>query len=230
MKNRISDIERLHHILSAINTIQEFSKGLSYEEYLEDFKLRLALVKLLEIIGEASVGLSKNTTNKFSNVEWTILKSVRNVLVHEYFGIDYKIIWNSIQNKVPELRMKIEQIEKHGERIGTKVISHEYGSDPASVGFDAIKYAEKNFINCVLIDTAGRMHTSKNLLKEIEKISRVCKPDLKLFIGEAITGNDSIEQVKSFDWSIGIDGIILTKADTDEKGGTATHKKRATAG
>ena len=115
----------------------------------------------------------------------------------------------------------IEQLEKHGERIGVKVISHDYGSDPASVGFDAIKYAKKNFIDCVLIDTAGRMHTAKNLLKEIEKISRVCKPDLKLFIGESITGNDAIEQAKSFNWSIGIDGIILTKADIDEKGGTS---------
>ena len=115
----------------------------------------------------------------------------------------------------------IEQIKEHAEKIGIKVISHEYGSDPASVGFDAIKYAKKNFINCVLIDTAGRMHTEKNLLKEIEKISKVCKPDLKLFIGESITGNDAIEQVKSFDWAIGIDGIVLTKADIDEKGGTA---------
>ncbi|MBU2504105.1 MAG: signal recognition particle-docking protein FtsY [Nanoarchaeota archaeon] len=115
----------------------------------------------------------------------------------------------------------IEQLEKHGERIGVKVISHQYGSDPASVGFDAIQYAKKNFINVVLIDTAGRMHTSKNLLKEIEKISKVCKPDLKLFIGEAITGNDSVEQVRSFDWAISIDGIILTKADVDEKGGSA---------
>ena len=115
----------------------------------------------------------------------------------------------------------IEQLEKHGEIIGIKVISHEYGSDPAAVGFDAIKFAKKKFINCVLIDTAGRMHTNKNLLREMEKISKVCKPDLKLFIGESITGNDVIEQAKSFNWSIGIDGIILTKADIDEKGGTA---------
>lgn len=115
----------------------------------------------------------------------------------------------------------IEQLKKHGEKIGVKVISHEYGSDPAAVGFDAIKYAKKNFINCVLIDTAGRMHTAKNLLKEIEKISKVTNPDLKLFIGESITGNDAVEQAKSFDWSIGIDGIILTKADIDEKGGTS---------
>jgi fused signal recognition particle receptor len=65
------------------------------------------------------------------------------------------------------------------------------------------------------------MHTAKNLLKEIEKISKVCKPDLKLFIGESITGNDAVEQAKGFNESIGIDGIILTKADVDEKGGTA---------
>ncbi len=115
----------------------------------------------------------------------------------------------------------IEQIKEHGNKIGVKVISHEYGSDPASVGFDAIKYAEKNSINCVLIDTAGRMHTQKNLLKEMEKIVKVCKPDKKIFIGESITGNDAIEQVRSFDWAIGIDGIVLTKADIDEKGGTA---------
>ncbi len=115
----------------------------------------------------------------------------------------------------------IEQIKEHGKRIGIKVIAHEYGSDPAAVGFDAIQYAKKNFINCVLIDTAGRMHTQKNLLKEMEKIAKVCKPDKKIFVGESITGNDAIEQVRSFDWAIGIDGIILTKADIDEKGGTA---------
>ncbi len=115
----------------------------------------------------------------------------------------------------------IEQIKKHGDKIGVKVITHEYGSDPASVGFDAIKYSKKNFIDCVLIDTAGRMHTAKNLLKEIEKISKVCKPDTKIFVGESITGNDAIEQARSFDWAIGIDGIILTKADIDDKGGTA---------
>lgn len=115
----------------------------------------------------------------------------------------------------------IEQLRKHGDKLGIKVISQDYGADPAAVCFDAIQYAKKNFINCVMIDTAGRMHTAKNLLKEMEKIVRVCKPDLKIFVGEAITGNDAIEQARSFDWAIGIDGIVLTKADIDEKGGTA---------
>ena len=115
----------------------------------------------------------------------------------------------------------IEQLQKHGERLGVKVIANSYGSDPASVGFDAVAYAKRHYINAVLIDTAGRMHTAKDLLREMEKIVRVTKPDLKVFIGESITGNDAVEQAKSFNWSVGIDGIILTKADIDEKGGTA---------
>jgi len=115
----------------------------------------------------------------------------------------------------------IEQLKKHGENLGIKVISQEYGADPAAVGFDAIQYAKKNLIKCVLIDTAGRMHTAKNLLNEMGKISRITKPDVKIFVGESITGNDALEQIKGFDESIGIDGIILSKADIDEKGGTA---------
>jgi fused signal recognition particle receptor len=115
----------------------------------------------------------------------------------------------------------IEQLKKHGNKLNIEVIAHEYGSDPASVGFDSIKYAEKNHIDVVLIDTAGRMHTEKNLMAQVEKIAKVCKPDIKLFIGESITGNDIIEQIKIFNESVQIDGIILAKADIDEKGGTA---------
>ena len=115
----------------------------------------------------------------------------------------------------------IEQLKKHGEKLKIKVIAHEYGADPAAVGFDAIKYAEKNYIDVVLIDTAGRMYTEKNLMEQISKIAKVCKPDTKIFLGESITGNDAIEQAKSFNQAIGIDGIILSKADIDEKGGTA---------
>ncbi|MCA9487385.1 MAG: signal recognition particle-docking protein FtsY [Nanoarchaeota archaeon] len=115
----------------------------------------------------------------------------------------------------------IEQLKKHGDKLDTKVMSSDYGADPAAVGFDAIKYAEKNKLDVVLIDTAGRMHTAKNLLREMEKIKKVCKPDLTIFVGESTTGNDSTDQVKAFDEEIGIDAIILSKADVDEKGGTA---------
>lgn len=113
----------------------------------------------------------------------------------------------------------IEQLKIHGERLGIKVISSNYNADPASVGFDAIKHAQKKGIDCVLIDTAGRMYTDKNLLREIEKISRVCNPNLKIFVGESITGNDAVEQARTFDNLLNIDGIILTKADVDKKAG-----------
>jgi len=115
----------------------------------------------------------------------------------------------------------IQQMEEHADKLNIKMIKHEYGSDPAAVAFDAVNYAKAKNIDVVLIDTAGRLHSNKNLMDELKKINRVINPDLKIFIGESITGNDCIEQVSKFDSEIGIDGIILTKADTDEKGGTA---------
>ena len=115
----------------------------------------------------------------------------------------------------------IEQLETHGTRLGIPVIKQSYGADPAAVAFDAKKYAEKNHIKVVLIDTAGRMYTRNNLMKEMEKIVRVSEADLKLFVGESITGNDATEQARMFNEVAGIDGIILTKADVDDKGGTA---------
>jgi len=114
----------------------------------------------------------------------------------------------------------IEQLEKHGENLGIKVIKQDYNTDPTAVAFDAKKYAEKNNIKCVLIDTAGRMYTKENLIKQMEKLIRVIKPDKKIFVGESITGNDAIQQARTFNEALDIDGIILTKADIDEKGGT----------
>ena len=101
------------------------------------------------------------------------------------------------------------------------MIKHDYGSDPSAVAFDAIKYAKANNIDAVLIDTAGRMHTKASLLKEMEKIIRVSKPDMKIFVAESTLGNDAIEQAKIFNEAVGIDGIILSKQDVDEKGGTS---------
>jgi fused signal recognition particle receptor len=114
----------------------------------------------------------------------------------------------------------IEQLELHGNKLGVKVIKHTYGSDPSAVAFDAIKYAKTNNIDVVLIDTAGRMHTKDNLLKEMEKICRVTQPNMKIFVAEAIAGNDATEQAKAFNEIAGIDASILSKTDVDEKGGT----------
>ncbi len=115
----------------------------------------------------------------------------------------------------------IEQLEQHASKLGVKLIKHDYGADPAAVAFDAIKHAKAHNIRTVLIDTAGRMHTQSNLLSEMEKICRVADPDLKIFVAESIAGNDAIQQARSFNETIGIDSSILTKADVDEKGGTA---------
>ncbi|MBI2580516.1 signal recognition particle-docking protein FtsY [Candidatus Woesearchaeota archaeon] len=115
----------------------------------------------------------------------------------------------------------IHQLQEHADKLGVKLMKHDYGADPAAVAFDAIKYAEAHGIDAVLIDTAGRLHSNVNLVDEMKKIARVAKPDLKIFVGEAITGNDCVEQARKFNEAIGIDGIILAKADVDEKGGAA---------
>jgi len=115
----------------------------------------------------------------------------------------------------------IQQLEEHANRLNVKMVKHDYNSDPAAVAFDAIKYAEAKKIDVVIIDTAGRLHSNTNLMRELEKVIRVCKPDIKIFVGESITGNDCVEQAKEFDKAVGIDAIILAKADVDDKGGAA---------
>ncbi|MEE9525542.1 MAG: signal recognition particle-docking protein FtsY [Candidatus Woesearchaeota archaeon] len=115
----------------------------------------------------------------------------------------------------------IDQLQEHADKLGVKMIKHDYGSDAAAVAFDAVKHAEAKGIDIVLIDTAGRMHSNVNLMEEIEKLIRVSNPDLKIFVGESITGNDCTEQAKKFNDSVGLDGIVLSKADIDEKGGAA---------
>ena len=113
----------------------------------------------------------------------------------------------------------IQQLEEHANKLGVKIIKHDYGSDAAAVAFDAIKYAEKNKIDVVLVDTAGRLHSNTNLMAELEKIIRITNPDLKIFVGESITGNDCVEQAKKFNELVEMDGVILTKVDVDDKGG-----------
>ncbi|PIZ51851.1 hypothetical protein COY28_04755, partial [Candidatus Woesearchaeota archaeon CG_4_10_14_0_2_um_filter_57_5] len=104
----------------------------------------------------------------------------------------------------------IAQLEEHGRRLGVKVIKHDYGADPAAVAFDAIAYAKAHKVDAVLIDTAGRLHSNTNLMAELKKVVRVAKPDLTLFIGEAITGNDCVEQAREFAKATNLDGIVLS--------------------
>ncbi|MCI4368670.1 MAG: signal recognition particle-docking protein FtsY [Thermoplasmata archaeon] len=115
----------------------------------------------------------------------------------------------------------IEQLLVHGERLGVKVVRQQEGSDPAAVAYDAIEHAKAKKLDVVLIDTAGRQHTNENLIAEAKKIRRVVKPDLTLFVGDALSGNDVVEQARLFQSELGVDGLVLTKLDADVKGGAA---------
>ena len=115
----------------------------------------------------------------------------------------------------------IEQLEEHGRRLGVRVIRHKYGSDAAAVGFDAVEHARAQGIDVVLIDTAGRMQTNRNLMDELQKVKRVVQPKLTIMILDSLIGNDATEQAMTFNEHIGFDAAILTKVDADAKGGSS---------
>lgn len=115
----------------------------------------------------------------------------------------------------------IEQLEEHAKRLGVRMIKHKYGADPAAVAYDAISHARARGINAVLIDTAGRIQTDRNLMNELAKIKRIIDPDLTILTVDALTGNDAVMQAEEFHKSVSIDGTILTKVDADVKGGAA---------
>ena len=115
----------------------------------------------------------------------------------------------------------IEQVTHHADNVGVKIIKHQKGSDPAAVAYDAVEHAKAQGKELVLIDTAGRMQTNTNLMDEMKKIKRVSNPDLVVFVGDALTGNDATQQAVKFNEAIDIDGVILTKADADSKGGAS---------
>jgi fused signal recognition particle receptor len=113
----------------------------------------------------------------------------------------------------------IEQLEEHGKKLGIEVIKHKYGADSAAVIFDAMKHAEARNLDVVLADTAGRSHTNRNLMDELSKVCRVNKPDLKILVIDSLVGNDAVPQVKMFNDAVGIDAVMFTKIDVNEKGG-----------
>jgi fused signal recognition particle receptor len=122
----------------------------------------------------------------------------------------------------------IQQLEKHAERLGVKLIKHEAGSDPASVAYDAIEHARARKRDVVLVDTAGRMQTDTGLMEEMSKIERVAGPSLVIYVGDALAGNDAVNEAMSFNRAVGIDAVVLTKVDADAKGGAALSIRYAT--
>ena len=114
-----------------------------------------------------------------------------------------------------------EQLQEHAEALDKKVITHEQGGDPAAVIYDAVEYAEANDVDVVLGDTAGRLHTSDDLMNQLAKIDRVVDPDLTLFVDESVAGQDATNRAREFNDAAEFDGVVLTKADADSGGGAA---------
>ncbi|MGB9176636.1 MAG: signal recognition particle-docking protein FtsY [Methanoregula sp.] len=114
-----------------------------------------------------------------------------------------------------------EQIGVHAERLGIKIIQHPEGGDPSAVLFDTVQYATSHKIDVILADTAGRFHTKANLMSQLDKIKRVMKPDLVVYVDEAVAGNDAVTRAFEFNKTIGADAVILTKVDMDSRGGAA---------
>ena len=113
----------------------------------------------------------------------------------------------------------IQQLESHCEKLGIRCISSQRGGDAAAVVRDAIDSAKAKNIDVVLVDTAGRMQNKTNLMKELNKVRRIANPHLTLFVGDALAGNDAVDQARMFQEIMKFDGAVLTKMDTDAKGG-----------
>lgn len=114
----------------------------------------------------------------------------------------------------------VEQLEEHSKKLNFKLIMHKGGSDPAAVAFDAIEHAKAKSVDVVLIDTAGRMPNNSNLMMELQKVKRVSDAQHVLFVGDSVSGNDLIDQIELFNKGVNIDGVVLTKVDTDERPGS----------
>lgn len=123
----------------------------------------------------------------------------------------------------------IEQLKEHTKRLNLKLVAQNYNSDPAAVARDAVLYAKAHRTDCVLIDTAGRMQTSKNLMEQIAKITKVVDPDVKIFVGDSLAGNDTVNQARKFYEHTRFDAAILTKADADARGGAALSIAKVTS-
>ena len=113
----------------------------------------------------------------------------------------------------------IQQLEAHCENLGIRCVSTQRGGDTAAVARDAIESAQARGIDVVLVDTAGRMQNKTNLMNELNKVRRVANPHLTLFVGDSLAGNDAVDQARMFQEIMKFDGAVLTKLDTDAKGG-----------
>ena len=112
MRDKITDLVRLKHILDAIKDIKRFTKNINYQKFESDKMLQSACMHQLEIIGQVASRFSDEFFKKYKEIEWAEIAGLRNMLIHEYFGIDIRIVWQVIQNDLPKLKKNINIILK----------------------------------------------------------------------------------------------------------------------
>lgn len=112
MRGRLGDNARLSHILDAIAEVETYLENADYDTFLNNSMMRFACIKQMEIIGEASDHISEQIKTRFSEIEWSQIKGMRNLFVHEYFGIDTRLAWEIIKHDLPDLKHKILTIVK----------------------------------------------------------------------------------------------------------------------
>jgi len=193
---------------------------------LVDSALRSSLLQLFP--AEAQMDLEKRILDKkaskepyvivFLGINGTGKTTSIAKLAHKLTGEGFKVLLSAADTYRAGA---IEQLETHASRLGLKSIHQRYGADPAAVARDSILFAEQHSYDVVLVDTAGRMQTSRNLMDELAKVVKVAQPDLRVFVGDALAGNDLINQAREFRDKVGFDAVILAKADADVKGGAA---------
>lgn len=216
-------IDALKEILAKELVGVKISRFTSSKDYVVD-KVKEALRKLLE-------------ENTFQNDLVDLVKASPKPYIIVFMGVNgvgktttiakvaFKLKTNGLKTVIVAADTfragALEQLEIHAKKLDVPFIRGKYGADPASVAKDGVIYAQKNKLDVVLIDTAGRMHTDRDLMDEIRKVVRVVKPNLKVLVLDALVGNDAVNQAKWFDEVVGVDAVILTKLDADAKGGSA---------
>ena len=212
--------ERLRSELVGIK-VPRFGRG-AYEEVKERIKRAILSILSKGVFGKDVVELVKLGPKPYVIVFMGVNGVGKTTTIAK---VAYKLKINGLKSVIVAADTfragAQEQLAIHAERLGLPFIRGKYGVDPAAVAKDGVIFASKHFIDVVLIDTAGRMHTDTDLMNEIKKVVRVVKPHLKILILDALTGNDAIEQAKWFDNAVGVDAVILTKLDADAKGGSA---------
>ena len=113
MRSKLGDKVLVKHILDAIEEIESYIENIDISDFFNNSMVRFACIKQLEIIGEASNHISEDVKSSFAQISWEEIISLRNLLVHEYFGVDATLVWQIIETDIPELKTEMEKIIKY---------------------------------------------------------------------------------------------------------------------